>query len=230
VEVIMHKVAILGAVLLACAAAETDARACGFYTASVEQAPKKAPKAKPAAPLAPIDLISAAERHLNEERAAEAGAEVVQAFPKIRTTSVGASPVETRAAHILALALVRSGGALSGVTGFANDAERTINLEWSVAVLRLASGARGDDPGARGDLGEALAALPKYNAEAATLLGELADRDLLGSAHAYASLARLRAGQGDTAQSRTALDRCTHMTKAPSAVCVAPDGRLAVHG
>jgi hypothetical protein len=227
----MHKFAMIGAVLLASVAAATDARACGFYTARLEQpvpVQKKAPKATPV--LAPIDLISAAEQRLDEEKGAEAGVQVVRAYPRIRTTDVGASPVETRAARILALALVRARGALTGVTGFETETERAINLEWSVAVLRLVSNARGDDPTAQADLGEALAALPQYEAEGANVLGNLADRDLLGSAHAYAALARLRASKGDIAQSRAALDRCARMTKTPATVCRAPDARLALHG
>jgi hypothetical protein len=143
---------------------------------------------------------------------------------------VGSSPLETRAARILALALVRSNGVLAGVQGFSATTERSINLEWAVAVLRLVSSARPNEPVAEADLGEALAALSKYEGEALGILRGLADRDLLGSAHAYAALARLQASRGQGTASRAALDRCEKMTSSPATVCHAPGAVLATRG
>jgi hypothetical protein len=222
------KAIFLGALAVAATFSVPEARACGFldYGSRLDVS-KRAPKA---APVSPSDRIVAAEQGLDQERLTEAGAQVVLAFPKIRTTDVGSSPLETRAARILALALVRSVGTLANVTGFSAENERTINLEWSVAVLRLVSGARPNDPVAQADLGEAMSALSKYETEALGVLADLADRDLVGSAHAYAALARLRAARGQGSASRAALDRCEAMTSSPGMVCRVPGALLATRG
>jgi hypothetical protein len=157
---------------------------------------------------------------------------VVTAFPAIRHVAVGASPLETRALHVLALAVVRGEGALRGVTGFsgASEAEKTANLEWALGKLQAIDRARPNDPVTQADLAEALAARPQHEEESLAILADLASRDLLGSAHAYATLARLRAARGDVTATRDALARCERMTRSPAAVCRAPDGRLAVGG
>jgi len=208
---------------IAAAAAAPEARACGF----VDYGPVNVPAPKP---ISVSDRIVMAERHLDAERLAEAGAQAVAAYPHLRTTTVGTSPLETRAARILALALVRSNGLLAGVPGFSAENERTINLEWSVAVLRLVSAARPNEPVALADLGEALSALSKYETQGFDVLSGLADRDLLGSAHAYAALARLRASRGQRNETRTALERCEKMTRAPGVVCNVPAAVLASRG
>jgi hypothetical protein len=217
----------LGALAVAATFSVPEARACGFLDYGSRLDVSKRPKATP---VSASDRIVAAEQRLEQERLPEAGAQVVTAFPKIRTTDVGSSPLETRAARILALALVRSDGALANVTGFSAESERAINLEWSVAVLRLVSGARTNDPVAQADLGEALSALSKYETEALGVLADLADRDLVGSAHAYAALARLRAARGQSSASRAALGRCEAMTASPGAVCRVPGAVLAARG
>jgi hypothetical protein len=218
------KLIFLGTFAVMAIAAAPEARACGFVDYG---GPVNFPAPKP---VSASDRIVMAERRLDGERLAEAGAQVVAAYPNIRTTTVGTSPLETRAARILALSLVRSNGALADVTGFSAQNERTINLEWSVAVLRLVSFARPNEPVALADLGEAMSALSKYESEGLTVLADLAGRDLLGSAHAYAALARLRASRGQSNESRTALDRCEKMTRSPGVVCNAPTAQLASRG
>jgi hypothetical protein len=96
-----------------------------------------------------------------------------------------------------------------------------------VSTLRTINAVRTNDPVAMADLAEALSTRTKYEAEALQILQDLADRDLVGSAHAYAVLARLHAGKGDDGASRADLDRCRIMSKQPATVCKAPDGRVA---
>ena len=221
---------LLAALLGAATAAGPDARACGYFDYR-EIRPAVHVRPKPV-PVAANDRVAAADQRLEEEHLAEAGTEVVTAFPAIRRTAVGASPLETRALRILSLAVVRGEGTLRGVPGFsgAHEAERSANLEWAVGKLRAIDAARPNDPVTQADLAEALAAGTQHADESLAILADLAGRDLVGSAHAYAALARLRASKGDAGASRVALGRCELMTRSPAVVCRAPDGRLALGG
>jgi len=220
---------LLAALLGAAAAAGPDARACGYFDYREVRPAVHVPKP---APIAASVRIANADQRLDEEHLTAAGAEVVTAFPTIRRVAVGASPLETRALHILSLAVVRGEGTLRGVTGFSGtaEAERATNLEWAVSTLRSIDAARPNDPVTQADLAEALAARNVHEDESLAILTDLAHRDLLGSAHAYAALARLRSSKGDAAATREALARCELMTRSPAVVCRAPDGRLALGG
>jgi hypothetical protein len=190
--------------------------------------PKKAapiPVAKAVAPKpAPIpasERIAIADQSLEDEHLANAASAVVAAFPDIRKMPVAVTPLETRAECILALAIVRSGGSLAGVERLSSTraADRNANLDWAVNTLRQVEASRPNDPVALANLGEALAARSGTEDEAVAILGNLANRDLMGSAHAYAALARLRAARGESFASSDAIKRCESMTKAPDAVC-----------
>jgi hypothetical protein len=203
----------------------TDALACGFidYREVRQIAPKKV--------IPPSDLVSAAEQQLEDEHPVEAAALVAQAFPQIRRSGVGASPLQTHALRLVALATVRSLGSLRGVSGFSasSPAERTRNLAWAAATLRAISASRPGDPVANADLGEALAASPTTEEEAFGLLDDLSRRDLIGSAHAYAALARLISQKtGDAVRVHAAVARCEVMSKAPAVVCRAPEAPVAI--
>jgi hypothetical protein len=213
--------AMFGGVLAAAAMTATDAHACGFFDYRESRPPvAQVPVAK-ARVVAPQDRIAAASQRLDEERGDSAASEVVAAFAGIRTATVGGSPLETRAMRILALAVARAGGLLAGVRGFPGGtaANREANLEWAVATLRAVDAFRPNDPVARTDLGEALARLPRYEGEALAILTDLSDRDLIGSSHAYAALARLLGSRGDGPASGRATMRCRTMTKLPDPVC-----------
>lgn len=224
------KAAVLVGVLAAAGAASvSDASACGFVEYRPVQPVRRAPpKPKLIAAVVPaVDRISSAEQRLDDEHPVAAGVEVVAAFPGIRTTEVGHSPLETRALRILALAVVRGGGALAGVHGFSGPTDRGANLEWAVSTLRMVNAVRTNDPVAMADLAEALSTRPKYETESLAILQDLADRDLVGSAHAYAALARLHAAKGEESAARAAIALCSAMTRQPAVVCQSPDTRLA---
>src|SRR5262249_20888918 len=132
-----------------------------------------------------------------------------------------------RALRILALAAVRTDGALTvGAMRGTTDAEKTQNLEWAVATLRGLNAKRPNNPALQTDLGEALAKSEQNKAEAQKLLGGLADKDLMASAEGYAALARLRQSAGDGAGRDAALKRCATMTTTPG-ICKAPHAQAA---
>jgi hypothetical protein len=167
-------------------------------------------------------LVSQAEQSLGDGKNARAAVKAVEAFPALRIVKPGALPLADRALRILALAAVRSDGALTiGTMKGATAADRAANLEWSIDVLRSLSDKRGKNPSFETDLGEALSKVPAHHAEALKILGELSDKDLLTSAEGYASLARLRAEAGDAAAREAAVKRCETMTKTPK-ICDVP--------
>ena len=158
--------------------------------------------------------VSRSEQLLGDGKYAMAAVSVVQAFPALKIVKVGDSPLSDRALRIMALANVRTEGAVN-VGGFqaANPAQKAANLEWAVATLRSLNAKRINNPTYQTDLGEALSKLPKHQDEARKLLGDLADKDLLTSAEGYAALARLRAASGDSAGRDAAVKRCEGMAK-----------------
>jgi hypothetical protein len=242
-------VALVGA-MAAVGGVVSDAHACGFFNyhppapvvipkkkaAPLPVAKAVAPKPAPAVPAS--ERIAIADQNLDDEHLPSAAAAVLAAFPGIKTMPVASSPLETRAECILALAIVRSNGSLAGVSGLSSTkaADRNGNIDWAISTLRQVEASRPNDPVAQANLGEALAARTGSEEEAITLLGSLANRDLMGSAHAYAALARLRASRGESFASSDATRRCESMTKAPEAVCHGPaatasrDTRLAIRG
>lgn len=169
--------------------------------------------------------ISRAEQALSTGKGTQAAVGVLQTFPAIMTTKVGASPLSDRALRIMALAAVRSDGALSvgkamqGAT--AEDKEH--NLIFAIDTLRALDKRRANNPSFQTDLAEALSKLPRFKHEALNILEKLAKGDLVASAEGYATLAQLRANTGDEAGRDGALKRCQGMTKTP-AMCVVKSG------
>src|SRR5262249_35445341 len=128
-------------------------------------------------------LVSQAEQSLSDGKQSRAALKAVQAFPALKITKPGTLPLADRALRILALASTRADGAITrgGMKG-ATAADRDANLEWSIGTLRALSAKRGNNPTFQTDLGEALARVPAHHDEALSILGELADKDLLTSA------------------------------------------------
>lgn len=123
-----------------------------------------------------------------------------------------------RGQRILALAVVRSGGAvalgpsLSGRT----PEQRAAKLAWAATILRLHA-ARTGDVQVRAELAEALARIPLERAGARAILRELADADILPTARAWALLADLEREHGDDTYAARATRRCRE---------IAPDSPL----
>jgi hypothetical protein len=152
--------------------------------------------------------------------------------------SAGTSYELTEAAvRTMALVSVRTGGAWiykkkgTFVLAVPDEQHRLENIRWAVESLRLGwlpsrpgIDPWGDPPAAKAqaaarpgvppnprdasNLAEALALLPEHHAEAKSILEDLAAKDVITSASAYAALARLRAAASDTEGTRTALQQC----------------------
>jgi len=181
-----------------------DAFACGFIGYGVPL--KKEIHRKKPPPLAPSDRIARADGEVEIGAYAAALADISVVYPEItnvRAISASGDRLEIRAARAAALATVRK-----------DDRAR---IEWATLVLRdIAKNARPDDPAAQADLGEALAKTPASRDEALSILEPLAKKDLIGSAFAYAALARLSNNAAYAA-------RCADMTLTPE-VCPAKPG------
>jgi len=207
----------------------TPAWSCGaYYAVEMPQQPAPKPKARPKP--TPDMAMGIAEASIPAEDPGKAAAALAEAFPGLRTTPMDASRQQLKALHLMAVALARVDGALSVPGAFYADGPKTraANLEWSIAALRRLNEQRANDPVLQAELGEALARVPAHQDEALAILGALAAKDLMGSAHGYAELARLRAQKGDAGPSREAAVRCRAMTRSP-AVCPAtlPDAPVA---
>jgi hypothetical protein len=194
---------------------ESNAHACGM---SIRMDPT------PQRP-SPVQEIARAEKSLENGQSLVAAQAILGSFPGIRNVTVGQNPLETRALRVFALAVVRSDGAVDekkAKVASANGVEWTpkANLEWAVQSLREIDEKRPNDPTVQADLGEALSKTATGQGEALKLLQGLAQKDLMGSPHAYAALAKLRTNNGDSAGAEAAIKRCEEMSKTPG-VCKA---------
>ncbi|WP_437966544.1 hypothetical protein WMF04_44240 [Sorangium sp. So ce260] len=172
--------------------------------------------------------VARAEEALRDGRIAAAAGSVIRMFPEIRRIAHDKDPLLNRAFRVLAVATARADGALMiraevprellEAWGGASAEEREANVAWSIRALRRLNEQRKDDPALQTDLGEALARAPEHRGEALRLLGGLAEKDLLASPEAYATLARLRALSGDAAGHDAAASRCEAMAR-DTALC-----------
>lgn len=192
-------------------ATPSDAQACGM-SVRLDPTPQRP---------TPVQEIARAEKALENGQSLQASQAILGTFPRIRNAAAGANPLETRALRVFALALVRSDGAADEKKAHvATTGEWTAkaNIEWAVQALREIDQKRPNDPTVQADLGEALSKLPHGQPEALKILQGLAQKDLMGSPHAYAALAKLRTQSGDSAGAEAAIKRCEEMSKTPG-VC-----------
>lgn len=187
-----------------------DASACGM-SVRMEPTPQRP---------TPVQEIARAEKSLEGGQQLAAAQAVLGTFPKIRTATAGANPLETRALRVFSLAVIRSDGAVDEKKAHfasANGVEWTpkANLEWAVQSLREIDEKRPNDPTVQADLGEALSKTSSGQGEALKILQGLAQKDLMGSPHAYAALAKLRTQNGDSEGAEAAIKRCEEMSKTP---------------
>lgn len=115
--------------------------------------------------------------------------------------------------------LVLAGRRLHALAASRNEAGAP--PDWIVTTLRAAADRDADDPVLSADLAEVLSRTPEGQIEAFTRLTQLAEKGLLGGAHAWSALARLRLHAGDVEGSEEALSACRKVA-ADDAICVTP--------
>jgi hypothetical protein len=168
--------------------------------------------------------IARAEKALKKGEHAQAAAMVVRMMPHVKDLKAKKDgTLVARAQRILALAVARNNGALpidKELPGYVQGTwigktakDKATNLEWSVSALRKLNDIKKDDAAVQSDLAEAMAKVEKYRGEAKEILEKLAEKDLVSSPEAYATLAELRSAAGDTAGQKVALKRCESMAK-----------------
>lgn len=185
-----------------------DASACGM-SVRLDPTPQKP---------TPVQEIARAEKALEGGQNLAAAKAILATYPRVRSVTAGQNALETRALRVFSLAVVRSNGDINEKkAGFVAQGEwtPTANLEWAAQSLREIDQKRPNDPTVQADLGEALAKLPNSQPEAMKILQGLAQKDLMGSPHAYAALAKLRTEKGDTEGALAAIKRCEEMSKSP---------------
>ncbi|MEQ9323763.1 MAG: hypothetical protein RIF41_31660 [Polyangiaceae bacterium] len=188
-----------------------------------------------------VMAIAKAEKDVSEGKARLAAQGVLNRYPRIRTQTLGRNTVADRALRVMARAVVRTGGGIDAGKRFpgSTDAERKDNLNWALRVLHAFVNNNPADASAKADYGEGLARVPERHAEARRVLSELAAKDLIGSAHAYAALAELRRQAGDgklsfiaapqraleSARAKLAEARCRRMAIDDEKVCTPQPAR-----
>jgi hypothetical protein len=154
-----------------------------------------------------LDLDAAAANLAEAESALDAGD---LRFARTLAAEVLAGDEELffdRAHRIEALSFARDPGASQA------DLERAL-----MSLGEMMSSAERRTPSLEADFAETAARLPKYADDARHQLASLSDRDLMGSAYAYAAYARLADAHGDHRVAAEARARCTTMASDPG-VC-----------
>ena len=178
-----------------------------------------------------VEQVMAANAALDRDDPNEAARRVLRAFPKLRSATLGADALQSKAMRAMAMAVVRLDGAVSAGPDWrgATAEDRDASFLWATRVLRGLAMRRATDPSTLTDLGEALSRRAATRAEARKILELLAPRDLITSAYGWAALARARVADGDTEGRAEAVARCAKMARV-IAVCKVRGEGTAVAG
>ncbi len=156
-----------------------------------------------------VRAVQEAESLLLVGQVRPAAERVLSVYPRV-ATEVGSGSLPSRASTVMALAVVRNGGVWP--VDVDRDQRPDQPAVWAVDRLRLADKG-GTTPRTQSDLAEALAALPQGQKEASTILEALASKKVIPSAHAWATLARLRQARGEQNAGWAALAECRKLAR-----------------
>ncbi|MBV1862504.1 MAG: hypothetical protein KUG77_29045 [Nannocystaceae bacterium] len=118
-----------------------------------------------------------------------------------------------RAQRTIALAAVRSGGAIDLGKGMRGKTAqgRVDNLAWATSILEIQAAAEPDNLLLRTYLAEALMHHPGGDMQAVELLSQLANDDLMPTARGFALLAQGQQRLGDVSGRDLSLQRCREL-------------------
>ncbi|MGC4064781.1 MAG: hypothetical protein QM784_09085 [Polyangiaceae bacterium] len=167
-----------------------------------------------------VIALQGAEAALRVRDLREAGRLASSALPNWRKVAPGKTNLEQRAVRVLAIVIVRTGGAWHERGKLTDSEARQSNLKNAVRLLRMRAIAKIADASRITDLGEALERIGEY-AEARQVLESLAGSTSITSAEGWAALARLRARDGDEPGRLHAQTMCRTMTTKEQ-ICLAP--------
>jgi hypothetical protein len=162
-----------------------------------------------------VQGLANAEKALRDGKIVASAQSIVRMFPEIRLINPGKDGMLGRAQRTLAIALVRTDGAieLDATWRSKTSEQRAQNIAWAVSSLERLRKVRTNDPAVDTDLGEALAKVDGRHDEARGMLQSLADRDLMATPNGYAALGKLQHEAGNTTARDAAIARCNAMAK-----------------
>lgn len=152
--------------------------------------------------------VLAAEKALAKGDHAKAAKLARRAVPGLHgLPPASAVELATRAQRVLALAVVRTKGAIeiSDEMPGKTEADRSLNLAWAQLMLNYHAAVNPDNLVMKVQLAEALASTEFGREHARDILRDLSTRDLMPMASGYAILASL---ESDTVMRDAALTRC----------------------
>jgi hypothetical protein len=172
--------------------------------------------------------VARAEQMLEEGHAREAAWLVQRTWPGMHEAVPVASsmPQIAEGVRIMALAAVRGDGDIETGLGWASRTplERSVNVRWGVARLRMLVAANADSDAAKTDLGEALARAPETREEARGILEALAQKSAVATPEAWAALGRLRLAAGDLRGAQAANGACEQKATHAAVQCGTGEG------
>lgn len=156
-----------------------------------------------------------AEHFLAQGKHSKAVRVLAKRFNKTRVLpkTVKISPLFDRAQRVLALAAVRSDGAIKlgkGLNG-KSEFDKQVNVAWGVSVLQFHVARDPENIVLRTEYAEALSHMPGLETYAYKLLKQLHDDDLMPTARGYALLANLQHDMGEQAEGQASLQRCRQL-------------------
>jgi hypothetical protein len=167
-----------------------------------------------------VIALHGAEAALRVRNLREAGRLALSALPNWRKLAPGKTNLEQRAVRVLAIVIVRTGGAWHERGNLTENEAQQDNLKNAVRLLRLRAISKIADASRVTDLGEALERVGEYT-EARQVLESIASTTSITSAEGWAALARLRARDGDEPGRLHAQTMCRAMTTKKQ-ICLTP--------
>lgn len=149
----------------------------------------------------------------DEVRAAKVARKRFKKFTAATAEPDSGKALFNRAQRTIALATVRSDGAIDLGKGMRGKTEigRLSNLAWATSILEIQSATEPDNLLLRTYFAEALMHQPAGDAQAVELLSQLANDDLMPTARGFALLAQGQQRLGDVSGRDLSLQRCREL-------------------